>query len=188
MYYALTRAWSRCMLNVFALPFCAPFYLSLPSFHFPVSIILHSTCLGNNWCVVFLLSLCVAAEGPGRSRRPADSVCVMNRGVPTTLCMAHNTSDPTWLSCLFVVHNRVAKPAYKTEASSHVPPSPFYTFLGRNVSTLVLFVALSSYCQPFYLWCNCDVSKTVFDCMSVIICVTIHVVNGLFVSTCGFRW
>ncbi|KAI7814141.1 putative potassium voltage-gated channel subfamily C member 1 [Triplophysa rosa] len=28
-------------------------------------------------------------------KQPADSVCVMNRGVPTTVCMAQNTPPPS---------------------------------------------------------------------------------------------
>lgn len=31
-----------------------------------------------------------------RSRQPAESVCVMNHGVPTTMCMTHNGPSPTW--------------------------------------------------------------------------------------------
>lgn len=186
---ALTRAWSRRMLNLSALPFRAPSYLSLPSLNFPLNIILHSPV----WVITGVLSLffplCVAAERPGRSRRPADSVCVMNRGVPTTLCMAHNTSDPTWLSCLFVIHNRVAKTSsqpYEGNVFS-CTSLPFLRF-SRKKPFHSRFICRTSNCQLFYLWCNCDVSKTVFDCMSVIIRVTIHVVNWLFVSTCGFHW
>ncbi|KAA0724601.1 hypothetical protein E1301_Tti003869 [Triplophysa tibetana] len=30
-----------------------------------------------------------------RSRQPAESVCVMNHGVPTTMCVNHKPTSPT---------------------------------------------------------------------------------------------
>ncbi|TRY66669.1 hypothetical protein DNTS_008001 [Danionella cerebrum] len=69
-----------------------PFHLSLSLFS--------AECFAHSlvWEITHLLSLfffmSVEATGHGRSNPPAYSVCVMNRGVPTTVCMAQN-APPT---------------------------------------------------------------------------------------------
>lgn len=56
----------------------------------------HNLC--NNFFL--LLSFCfymfVETQRQHRSRQPTESVCVMNHGVPTTMCMTHNGPSPTW--------------------------------------------------------------------------------------------
>lgn len=64
-------------------PPCPPFYIICVTISFFVIVVLFH---------VFFLE----PQRQHRSRQPAESVCVMNHGVPTTMCTTHNGPSPTW--------------------------------------------------------------------------------------------
>lgn len=56
----------------------------------------HNLCNNFLLLLLFCFYMFVETQRQQRSRQPTESVCVMNHGVPTTMCMTHNGPSPTW--------------------------------------------------------------------------------------------
>lgn len=71
--------------------------LSTPPELFIITVIftiIHNLC--NNLFLLLFFYMFIETQRQHRSRQPTESVCVMNHGVPTTMCMTHNGPSPTW--------------------------------------------------------------------------------------------